>query len=862
MNRPVTGPTRWSRLRARVRGGWTGLTFWLARLVPSVRARRGAALGAYLAVLLIAAWNGTLLRNHWGAAPDALLMALIAAAFLALATVGATLLLSILARLPRWTTGALVGTVIVVQNLLQLPGRGNTLLFWVVVMPALVGGGLAVLTGPTFRDAPRFKRILVPALLVAAVGAFTWLGFFLFQRGTEEGLLKVTEAVHEAVPLLELPDPGEPGPYRVLTLTYGSGDDVRTEYGEGADLKTEPIDAKPFVNRIKGWKAKLRNRYWGFDRRAFPVNGRVWYPQGEGPYPLVLIVHGNHAMRDYSDPGYGYLGELLASRGFILVSVDENFLNGDWTDNYRTENDARGWVLLEHLKVWRGWNGEAGNPFQGKVDLDRIALMGHSRGGEAVAVAAAFNRLSHYPDDANVPFDYGFAIRGVVAIAPVDGQYRPADQYTPLSDIDYLLLHGSHDGDVSSFSGDRTWKRIRLSPGSREFKTSLYIYRANHGQFNTVWGDSDWGMPGGVMLNRKALLEGEEQRRVARVWISGFLETVLHGRAEYRPMFQDWRRARQWLPETFYISRYADASARYVCDYGEDIDVTTGTLPGTRLEGERLATWREEDIGFRSGSSLRDNQAVYLGWRRAVTENDTTEGDREEEEVEEGEGQEPTEIPQAAVPDTLPACYRVTLPAGLASTWRLDGSASLVFSAAQADEKPKKPAEDDELAEKAKKEREKAEKKAKKDQKAVKNVKEQQKAQGNTTGSMDINKNNEEQEKSKKKTKKEDEPVEPLDWTIVCTDAQGDSAEVALSALYRLMPPFKARFARLKSIESRYGKSSEPVLQTITIPLARFRQANPAFDPARLVSVGFRFDRSREGVVIVDEIGFRTGPGR
>jgi dienelactone hydrolase len=852
MNDRSSQPTRWSRWRARVRGWWTGLTFWLARLVPSVRARRGAAIAAYLAVLLIAAWNGTFLRNRWGAVPDALLVLLIAAAFLALATVGATLALSILGRLPRWTTGALVGAVVVVQNLLQLPGRGAWLLFWVVVLPALVGGALAVWTGPTWRDAPRFKRILVPAVLVAAVGAFTWLGFFLFQRGTEEGLLQVAEAVHEEIPLLELPDPGEPGPHRVLELTYGSGEDVRPEFGEQADLKTEPIDAKPFVNRIKGWKARLRNRYWGFDRRAFPVNGRVWYPEGEGPFPLVLIVHGNHAMRDYSDPGYAYLGELLASRGFILVSVDENFLNGDWTDNFRTENDARGWVLLEHLKVWRGWNAEAGNPFCGKVDLDRIALMGHSRGGEAVAVAAAFNRLSHYPDDANVPFDYGFAIRGVVAIAPVDGQYRPADQYTPLSDINYLLLHGSHDGDVSSFSGDRTWKRIRLSPESRSFKTSLYIYRANHGQFNTVWGDSDWGMPGGLMLNRKALLDGETQRRVARVWISGFLETVLHERGEYRPMFQDWRRARAWLPDTYYISRYADAAVRYVCDYGEDIDVTTGTLPGTRLEGDRLATWREEDIGFRSGSSLRDNQAVYLGWRPAVSEEDST-----AEEAEGGEETEETEAMQEAVGDTLPAVYRITLPDGLAAAWRLDGSAALVFSAAQADEKPKKPDEDDELAEKAKKEREKAKKKAKGAGEKSEIEKEHRESQENTTAVLSQQEKIEEHEKEKKEKEGEEEPIEPLDWTIVLMDAQGDSAEVSLSAVYRLMPPFKARFTRLKSMESRYGKSSEPVLQSITIPMNRFRQANPAFDPNRLVSIGFRFDRSKEGVVILDEIGFR-----
>ena len=64
----------------------------------------------------------------------------------------------------------------------------------------------------------------------------------------------------------------------------------------------------------------------------------------------------------------------------------------------------------------------------GKVDLDRVALMGHSRGGEAVAHAAAFNRLRYYPDDTSLEFDFNFGVRAVVAIAPVDGQYLPTDR--------------------------------------------------------------------------------------------------------------------------------------------------------------------------------------------------------------------------------------------------------------------------------------------------------------------------------------------------------------------------------------------------------------------------------------------------
>ena len=79
------------------------------------------------------------------------------------------------------------------------------------------------------------------------------------------------------------------------------------------------------------------------------------------------------------------------------------------------------------------FNVEAGNPFEGKVDLGNIALIGHSRGGEAVANAAAFNKLSHYPDDASVHFNFDFDIKGIISIAPVDGQYpAAADIAAPL----------------------------------------------------------------------------------------------------------------------------------------------------------------------------------------------------------------------------------------------------------------------------------------------------------------------------------------------------------------------------------------------------------------------------------------------
>ena len=135
---------------------------------------------------------------------------------------------------------------------------------------------------------------------------------------------------------LDQPNPAQRGPHGVLTLYYGSGTDKnRAEYRDSVAIVTQPVDASKLVDL--GQSAKSRNDYWGFPPDSFPINARVWHPDAPGPHPLVLVVHGNHNMRDFSDPGYDWLGELLASRGYILASVDMNFING----GIRGENDGR-----------------------------------------------------------------------------------------------------------------------------------------------------------------------------------------------------------------------------------------------------------------------------------------------------------------------------------------------------------------------------------------------------------------------------------------------------------------------------------------------------------------------------------------
>ncbi len=598
---------------------------------------------------------------------------------------------------------------------------------------------------------------------------------------------------------LDHPNPALPGPYDVAALYYGSGTDRnRAEYRDSVAIVTETVDASKLVSL--GASAKSRNRYWGFSPDSFPVNARVWHPDDPGPHPLVLVVHGNHDMRDFSDPGYDWLGELLASRGYIVASVDMNFING----GIRDENDGRGWLLLKHLQAWQRFNDDSDSPFHDRVDMDKVGLIGHSRGGEAVALAAAFNRLARYPDDASLEFDFGFDIKAVISIAPVDGQYLPADQRAALRDVNYLVFHGSHDGDVTSFHGLRIFNRARFSPGSDMFKSAVYVYRANHGQWNTVWGAHDNGPRSPRILALDGLLPPEDQREFGRVFVSAFLDIALKGDDRYRPLFRDHRVAGGWLPRTMYITRFMDSSFRPIADFEEDIDVTTGSAGGVALHGDGFGTWREGRLGLRSSnrantSSSQIDQALWLGWNNSYRGSD-----------------EPAP----------PAVFTFTLPAGLAAEWSVGPETTLEMHMGALDEEPGPRNHPD--AEERKGEED----------------------EGDAGGRGD------KPDEDRREERDGDEEKPPVQLTVGAIDADGDTARVNLTGYGALRRPLTIRVLRRRDLEdNRFANPWELVLQHFSIPLSDFAAENPAFDPVALRAVALVFDRTDAGTVVVDDIG-------
>ena len=598
------------------------------------------------------------------------------------------------------------------------------------------------------------------------------------------------------------PNPGVPGTFTYKKLYYGSGGDKnRAEYRDSLTYKTATVDASPFA-KMEPAVAKTRKKYWGFDNTKYPRNARLWYPEGAGPFPVVLVVHGNHNPKDFSDPGYQWLGELLASRGFILASIDENFING-----LSGENDGRAWMLLKHLQSLKAMNDSADKPLYHKLDLSRIALMGHSRGGEAVGIAGAFNRLPAYPDDATIKFDFGFDIKALVAIAPVDGQYKPAEQSTPVSDYNYLVIHGAHDGDVSTFSGLSQYNRIKYTKPDGGFKSAIWMYRANHGQWNTVWNNKDNGPTSGRRLNLEALIDGEEQRRFGRVVISAFLETTLHGAKDYMPMFRDHRAAGDWLPPTMYQTRYQDASTRVLAGFDEDVDVSTGTAPGVRITADSLSSWKETDTPARSrGGTFKSNVAQF-GWNNAPFGKDT-------------------------VTPRTPARVEISVPDSLRTAWNVGANTALLMTVATTDVRPGPRKIDLDTTKK------------------------------DSTAKTDSTKGKAKPKAPPKPKKPPPKDSTPPDFSVEVEDTKGQKARLVLSTFGPVRMPIETYIYRRKGRDkTAFPTLSEPVGTTYVMPMSSFVAVNASFNPAALRTVRLVFDRVKAGSITLDDVGFTTlGP--
>lgn len=487
--------------------------------------------------------------------------------FAVLTVVMAALLSLMYIPLPRLVSASFlyVGTLTVVT--LHLDENG-------VLFSYLIGIGYSVIAlfiGILIIGLIRIKQLRMLFYTVAVAGIVVEGVFLVINHEESE------QAVQSVNP--DLPEnPGETGAYEVDFLAYGSGEDLhRDAFGHSVDEVVPEVDAS---DRVTKWP-ESREDFWGFGPKNLPLNGRVWMPKGEGPFPVILMAHGNHTMEYFSTGGYDYLGKQLASRGFTFISVDEDFVNysnvsGSPNDNY----ELRAWLLLQHLLQLKDMNQSEDSLLSGKLDMQRVGLAGHSRGGQAAPMAADYERF--FDDESIREGMKDIQIEGVAALAPTD---KTIDGEKPeLHNISYLLLQGAQDADISDFRGDQQYYRSTMDAYSNHFKTSLFIANANHVYFNSDWGNRDLSLPRGLFLGLDSLMDASEQRQIAKVYFSAFFERVFTGDRSFDDLFKHNRYGSDWLPDTDMMNKYRDGTYEAVMQFYEGEEIADHLKDFTKAE--------------------------------------------------------------------------------------------------------------------------------------------------------------------------------------------------------------------------------------------------------------------------------------
>lgn len=443
-------------------------------------------------------------------------------------------------------------------------------------------------------------NIVITTLGIIVIGIGAW---FICSGGFEDTYIEKYLALGREQPVLnevtgtEFLNAIKGGTYTPQSLLYGTN----PKYD---DLISTTVNLKSYASNKKGVAGYIKKKYQGYDLDAVPLRGKVWYPEEVNQCPTLFIIHGNHDYIEESYLGYDYLGSYLATYGYVVVSIDQNACN-----LLTQENDARAILLLENMKKIREYNQEEDNPLFNKVDMNALAIAGHSRGGEAVSIAYLFNQEDVSLGNGFTKWDYHFNIKGIIAIAPTIDQYKPVGKSVVLEDVNYMVIHGANDSDLYQFGGMKQYKKINFTGEKPYIKTSLYCAGCNHGQFNTRWGLYDRTGGHQKVLNVKDFISETDQQEIAKIFIKIFLDYTLRNDETHIKLLEDYRLYKKYLPQTLYLQTYQKSDFIPICNFEEDLSLLTGTMDDVHIMVDNGSVWTE---GIYPNEA--SNSSLYISW--------------------------------------------------------------------------------------------------------------------------------------------------------------------------------------------------------------------------------------------------------
>lgn len=345
-----------------------------------------------------------------------------------------------------------------------------------------------------------------------------------------------------------------PAPAQIETLAPGPFAVGSAEWNFGPLTISEPGG---------GGGSTIEVEHFGTVRYPAVTDGVSAFPSSAGPFPFVVFAHGRYQVAPFIGSNHlqaGYLIEHLASWGFVVASVNLDVV-GDYA--LPSAIKQRGELITATAAAF----GQL-DPAGLVLDLQRVALVGHSRGGEGCLSAWNAGNLPN--------------IVGIATIAPT------SFASIALDGPPYLGLYGSKDGDVNNGWPIMVHDRVLSPPTALQ-----YIEGANHFWFTETITFSGEGA---------ADITREQHHDIARTYIAAFLRAVTHD----PPLsFAELCDGPSLAPLTDALEihpLYRDARTLVVNDF-EDLpaDAASNSLGG--VSAGDLLPWMDEQ-------SLQDNAAT------------------------------------------------------------------------------------------------------------------------------------------------------------------------------------------------------------------------------------------------------------
>ncbi|MFD9031374.1 hypothetical protein ACFVZW_09530 [Streptomyces sp. NPDC059567] len=265
-------------------------------------------------------------------------------------------------------------------------------------------------------------------------------------------------------------DPGVPGGFRTVSGEYALKSIRLPGFAEPVEMQATVVGPagapgkRPLALFLHGRHSTC---YGGGE-----LNGSWPCPPGTRPVP--------------SHKGYLRAQQLLASQGYVTVSISANGINAQDHSVDDAGAQARSSLVRQHLARWADWaanraSAPAAVRASAPADLSRVLLVGHSRGGEGVN-RAALDSLHRPPADQDGHRGpVRWTIRGNVLIGPTLFGQNPAP------DVPSMTILPGCDGDVSDLQGQMYVDGTRGVSRGSALQSAVYMVGANHNFFNSEW---------------------------------------------------------------------------------------------------------------------------------------------------------------------------------------------------------------------------------------------------------------------------------------------------------------------------------------------------------------------------------------